>query len=290
MSSPHQRHSGPVPTGYARGRSSGPDSFPSGSFHRSDVGNDSPASPRRRSAYYARPPPTYEPYLADRRSSVPLNYAEPQRGRHRRRDPLPDDEVSWRAAHRPRSRSRTRIHDDDRRARSQGNTGPPRSKRPPRSKGASRSGDHARSQSASFSSDRDKGQRSSPPWWQNPIVKTCAVTAISTGVCAALDNRGDPGRWKGTKGVKVAVAAVGSAVVDGFLGSKHPNKDTARDDTVNIAEGPVRDEATVPLVLTGIGAPSMMRQLTLCFSNDFEGPGGRWTESGRKYRVNTVGG
>ncbi|KHN95801.1 uncharacterized protein MAM_06413 [Metarhizium album ARSEF 1941] len=66
-------------------------------------------------------------------------------------------------------------------------------------------------------------QTAASQWWQNPVVRTCAITALSTGLTAALDSRGDPGPWKGAKGAKVAVASLGSALVDGFLGHKHPN-------------------------------------------------------------------
>ncbi|EFY84947.1 hypothetical protein MAC_09022 [Metarhizium acridum CQMa 102] len=81
-----------------------------------------------------------------------------------------------------------------------------------------------RSNSASTSAPRkQKWQTTASQWWQNPIVRTCAITAVSTGLSAALDSRGDPGQWKGAKGAKVAVASLGSALVDGFLGQKHPN-------------------------------------------------------------------
>ncbi|KAG5931356.1 hypothetical protein E4U53_001806 [Claviceps sorghi] len=68
-----------------------------------------------------------------------------------------------------------------------------------------------------------RGHDARPPWWQNPLLRACVVTALSAGLTAALDSRGDPGRWKGAKGAKVAVAAVGSGVVDGFLGQRHPD-------------------------------------------------------------------
>lgn len=81
-----------------------------------------------------------------------------------------------------------------------------------------------RSKSTSSSAPRHQTwQATASQWWQNPIVRTCAITAVSTGLSAALDSRGDPGQWKGAKGAKVAVASLGSALVDGFLGHKHPD-------------------------------------------------------------------
>ncbi|KAG6010761.1 hypothetical protein E4U21_004149 [Claviceps maximensis] len=76
---------------------------------------------------------------------------------------------------------------------------------------------------SSASHDERREESAGKPWWQNPIVRACVVTAVSTGISAALDSRGDPGQWKGAKGAKVAVATIGSAVVDGFLGQKYPD-------------------------------------------------------------------
>ncbi|KAG5992011.1 hypothetical protein E4U43_003882 [Claviceps pusilla] len=98
---------------------------------------------------------------------------------------------------------------------------PPQS-RPSRESRGSTSSSRSKSVSSASHHDRRK-ENAGTPWWQNPLVRACVVTAVSTGVSAALDSRGDPGQWKGAKGAKVAVATVGSALVDGFLGQKHPD-------------------------------------------------------------------
>lgn len=79
-----------------------------------------------------------------------------------------------------------------------------------------------RPRSKSVVSSPSSNQQAPEPWWQHPLVRACAATAITTGLSAALDSRGDPGQWKGAKGAKVAVATVGAALVDGFLATKHP--------------------------------------------------------------------
>lgn len=37
-----------------------------------------------------------------------------------------------------------------------------------------------------------------------------------------MKSKGDQGAWLGAKGAKVATAALGAALVDGFIGQKHP--------------------------------------------------------------------
>lgn len=56
----------------------------------------------------------------------------------------------------------------------------------------------------------------------NPLVKAGARTALSAGAQAAMNSRSDPSPWLGAKGAKVATAALGAALVDGFMGQKHP--------------------------------------------------------------------
>ncbi|XWX00562.1 hypothetical protein V2A60_008583 [Cordyceps javanica] len=207
MSSRGRRHSNPPPPRFIRAQSPGPSYPQSGRFRRRDFDEDPPAFPRESFTYDTRPPVTFDPGLYHRRSSVPPDYDEPTRGRHRRREPPAEYDRPRRAMtanYRPRSPARTRADRDDRR-------GPSKARKEP-----------SRSRSVASSSQRDKDKDPIRSWWQNPLVRTCAITALSTGLSAALDNRGDPGLWKGSKGAKVAVAAVGSAVVDGFLGSKHP--------------------------------------------------------------------
>lgn len=55
-------------------------------------------------------------------------------------------------------------------------------------------------------------------WWQNPLVQAGARTALSAGATAAMNNRGAQGEWLGAKGAKVATAALGAALMDGFMG------------------------------------------------------------------------
>lgn len=61
------------------------------------------------------------------------------------------------------------------------------------------------------------------PWWQNPLVQAGARTALTAGAQAAMKSRNDQGDWLGAKGAKIATAALGAALVDGFIGQKHPN-------------------------------------------------------------------
>lgn len=75
------------------------------------------------------------------------------------------------------------------------------------------------------------GRRSSMPastkprnaWWQNPMVQAGARTAFTAGAQAAMKSGRESGPWLGPKGAKVATAALGAALVDGFMGQKHPN-------------------------------------------------------------------
>ncbi|KAF9775681.1 hypothetical protein IL306_006184 [Fusarium sp. DS 682] len=75
------------------------------------------------------------------------------------------------------------------------------------------------------------GRRSSMPasmkprnaWWKNPLVQAGARTALTAGAQAAMKSGHDPGPWLGPKGAKVATAALGAALVDGFIGQKHPD-------------------------------------------------------------------
>ncbi|RBR25013.1 uncharacterized protein FIESC28_02180 [Fusarium coffeatum] len=79
--------------------------------------------------------------------------------------------------------------------------------------------------------DAPSGRRSSMPastknkaaWWQNPMVQAGARTAFTAGAQAAMKSGKESGPWLGPKGAKVATAALGAALVDGFMGQKHPN-------------------------------------------------------------------
>jgi len=57
-------------------------------------------------------------------------------------------------------------------------------------------------------------------WWQNPYVQAGARTALSAGAQAVMQSRNDPSPWLGAKGAKVATAALGAALMDGFGGKK----------------------------------------------------------------------
>ncbi|KAG5972384.1 hypothetical protein E4U55_000852 [Claviceps digitariae] len=188
------------------------------------------------------PPPSYTSFDTQRRPSVPIDHVESSRGRRPTRQPAysdvrgsgghyasavsPSPPVDGhddlpRARRRPLPSHSPSPHYQERPYRHERNG--PRGRRP-----ASPHSRHSigspRSKSLSSASHHDgRRENTGRPWWQNPIVRACLVTAVSTGLSAALDSRGDPGQWKGAKGAKVAVATVGSAVVDGFLGQKHPD-------------------------------------------------------------------
>lgn len=57
-------------------------------------------------------------------------------------------------------------------------------------------------------------------WWQNPMLQAGARTAFAAGAQAAMNSRGKQGDWLGAKGAKVATAALGAALMDGFMGGK----------------------------------------------------------------------
>ncbi|KAG6019759.1 hypothetical protein E4U41_003120 [Claviceps citrina] len=185
----------------------------------------------------SRPPPPRTSLDIQRRPSVPVDHVEDGRGRRPTRQPAYTDLRSSRghdagavsppayaydylprARMPPRSHSQGRPHTHDR----DGSRGRPPPSR--HSRGSHGGTSSSRSKSVSSSSHHERqSEKTGTPWWQNPVLRTCALTALSTGLAVALDSRGDPGQWKGAKGAKVAVATVGSAVVDGFLGQKHPN-------------------------------------------------------------------
>lgn len=65
-------------------------------------------------------------------------------------------------------------------------------------------------------------------WWQNPLLQAGARTALSAGAQAAMNNRKGQGEWLGAKGAKVATAAIGAALMDGFM--QGDKKDGGKDD------------------------------------------------------------
>ncbi|KAK2595793.1 hypothetical protein QQS21_006556 [Conoideocrella luteorostrata] len=222
MSSRRRRHSGPPSPPYTRALNPADDYYfyPSGYGSASLCGQVYSSQPP--------PPPTYSSFDSHRRTSLPADHGEPVRGRHPYRQ-APSSDLSGRrySAHVPSTPPHGYGYDDSPRARRPPPSHSQDRRAPPLSRHGRRSRSHApsRSKSAASSSQRERQPKedAGDPWWQNPIVRTCAVTALSTGISAALDSRGDPGQWKGAKGAKVAVATVGSALVDGFLGNKHPD-------------------------------------------------------------------
>ncbi|KAG6200710.1 hypothetical protein E4U35_006093 [Claviceps purpurea] len=186
------------------------------------------------------PPPAYTAYGTQRRPSEPVDHVEHRRGRHSTREPthshLRDgpghgtgavsppargfDDLPRARPHSPYTQGRPHTHDrHERRDRPPAPAPPSRHVREARSDTSS-----SRSKSVPSASHPERSRENTgTPWWQNPVIRACAVTALTTGLSAALDTRGDPGKWNGAKGAKVAVATVGAAVVDGFLGQKHPD-------------------------------------------------------------------
>lgn len=76
--------------------------------------------------------------------------------------------------------------------------------------------------------------------WQNPMVQAGARNAFTAGAQAALKSKNDTGPWIGPKGAKVATAALGAALVDGFLGHKHP--DSGRREVMRESTNAAMDE------------------------------------------------
>ncbi|KAG5946432.1 hypothetical protein E4U60_004089 [Claviceps pazoutovae] len=237
-----------------RGQDSGP---PLPAHHRGfhndddyDYGFDYRASARGSGGRYDRsrsvqplPPPAYIAYDTQRRPSEPVDHVKHRRGRHPTREPiysnLRDGPGHGTSAVSPPARgyddlprarphspyySQGRLHTHDRHERRDRPSAPapaPPSRHVREARSDTRS---SRSKSVPSASHPERSRENTgTPWWQNPIVRACAVTALTTGLSAALDTRGDPGKWNGAKGAKVAVATVGAAVVDGFLGQKHPD-------------------------------------------------------------------
>lgn len=75
------------------------------------------------------------------------------------------------------------------------------------------------------------------------MVQAGARTAFTAAAQSAMKNKDDPSPWMGSKGAKVATAALGAALVDGFIGTKHP--ESARHNVarqgVDVASGKVGD-------------------------------------------------
>ncbi|KAF4985234.1 hypothetical protein FGRMN_11256 [Fusarium graminum] len=115
------------------------------------------------------------------------------------------------AAGRRRQRSQTR----DRRERPSGRS-PTRGRPPTTQKGRGAQPGRRNSMPAST-------KARAAAWWQNPLVQAGARTAFTAGAQAAMKSGHESGPWLGPKGAKVATAALGAALVDGFMGQKHPD-------------------------------------------------------------------
>ncbi|KAL1911330.1 hypothetical protein Sste5344_002710, partial [Sporothrix stenoceras] len=73
------------------------------------------------------------------------------------------------------------------------------------------------STTSSNSSSRSDPSSSSSKW------ESAARNALRAGTMAALSSHGAPGSWLGNKGTRVATAALGAALVDTYMGHRHPN-------------------------------------------------------------------
>ena len=93
---------------------------------------------------------------------------------------------------------------------------PPRGREKHMTSGAGGTG--ARAIGAKVRSSTMPAAQTAAKWWKNPLVQAGARTALSAGATAAMNNRGVQGEWLGAKGAKVATAALGAALMDGFMG------------------------------------------------------------------------
>ncbi|XWW94342.1 hypothetical protein V2A60_002285 [Cordyceps javanica] len=99
---------------------------------------------------------------------------------------------------------------------------------PPRGRDKHASGG-ARGIGAKVRSSTMPAAQTAAKWWQNPLVQAGARTAFSAGATAAMNNRGGQGDWLGAKGAKVATAAIGAALMDGFMGGGKKEENGAKD-------------------------------------------------------------
>lgn len=181
-----------------------------------DLGDSREPRPR---AYYDR-----EPEYAPRSSRGPPDSGPRSRGP---RYPTSDGEDDYSTRRqRPRSQQQPQPYHD--RAPTAARDRPPpatRGRQPP-----------ARRNSMPTAS---KAKRAA--WWQNPMLQAGARTAFTAGAQAAMKSQNDPSPWLGAKGARVATAAIGAALVDGFMGQKHPNglRHNIMKQGVNVATGKV---------------------------------------------------
>ncbi|KAH7308675.1 hypothetical protein B0I35DRAFT_442405 [Stachybotrys elegans] len=216
-------------------RAPSPEVFQSEPSHRSSRRHHSPPP-------LAPSPPTFGDPHSSRRGGSDA-YREPHdRDRDRRREYYPDYAAAGGRGRRHLDdrepgvrRSQTLPHHDPR-PRPRGyddNRSPPR-RRPVSPRGHDRDPSPRRGRPPPTGATRStkprrnsmpastKPRANQPPWWQNPLLQAGARTALAAGAQAAMKNKDDPSPWLGSKGAKVATAAIGAALVDGFIGRKHP--------------------------------------------------------------------
>ncbi|KAG5979047.1 hypothetical protein E4U55_005624 [Claviceps digitariae] len=83
---------------------------------------------------------------------------------------------------------------------------------------------HVRRKSAPAPPSASAPKNPKKQWWQNPYIQAGARTALSAGAQAVYQSRNDPSPWLGAKGAKVATAALGAALMDGFGGKKQQQR------------------------------------------------------------------
>lgn len=195
-------------------------------------------------------------------------------GRPRRASTLPAPDPRWDDSHDRRSRPRGRdypppaYYDDEPRRRPQSRGGPRgyggayargrspsyspspprrRSRPPPTKNGRPRRGNSVPADSgggdgaaagAAAAGGAAGGAAAArrASWWKHPLVQAGGRAAFTAGAQAAMRERKERGEWMGSKGAKVATAALGAALVDGFIGSNnHPNTHPIASEGVGMA-------------------------------------------------------
>jgi hypothetical protein len=84
------------------------------------------------------------------------------------------------------------------------------------------------------------------------IIGDAARCAAEAGAMMALRIRHEPGPWTGSKGVKVASAMLGAAVIDTYMDRKHPRKKGGMRHMAvrNLAQAALSTVIVAPLVTT----------------------------------------
>ncbi|PFH55526.1 hypothetical protein XA68_18116 [Ophiocordyceps unilateralis] len=224
----HHRHSMPPPRGREspppeqfRGEERAPPRSHHPLVHRS---RPAPSSPDPEAMVRGHDSSDVQPRRRHRRHhSRPSSEDDrPRRGHHHHHPPPTQAPAPPRAARagspEDSDRGSRRRHRAPSRGRSMARDGPPP---PPAASNRSR-GAEARPAAARRNSMPANIVKKGQQWWANPLIKAGARTAFSAGAQAAMQSRNDPSPWLGAKGAKVATAALGAAIVDGFMAEKHP--------------------------------------------------------------------